>query len=98
MNEDFIEVVTEPLSIEQEFIIEQKIRDILECNDVDELKAIASVLLKQNSYQHHILASAVKKITKLEKTVSKLQTKITKLMKIKYPFFLTLQSLLAKNP
>ena len=96
MNEDFIEVVTDPPTIEQEFIIEQKIREVLDCDDIDELKAIASVLLKQNFYQVHVLSSAVKKIAKLEKRVSKLQSKITNLLKKKFNFFQPLKSILAQ--
>ena len=97
MNEDFIEVVTDPPTIEQEFVIEQKIREVLDCDDIDELKAIASVLLKQNFYQVHVLSSAVKKIAKLEKRVYKLQNKITNLLKKKFNFFQPLKLILART-
>ena len=97
MNEDFIEVVTDPPTIEQEFIIEQKIREVLDCDDINELKAIATVLLKQNFYQVHVLSSAVKKIAKLEKRVYKLQNKITNLLKKKFNFFQPLKLILART-
>tara|TARA_B100000927_G_C16352649_1_gene423923 strand:+ start:119 stop:415 length:297 start_codon:yes stop_codon:yes gene_type:complete len=97
MSKDFLEVITDPPTVEQEFAVEQKIREILDCNDLNELKAIASVLMKQNSYQGHVLTSAITKISKLENKVQQLQSRITKLMKLKHPCLSTLQFLLKKN-
>ena len=97
MSKDFLDVLTDAPSIEQEFAVEQKIREILDCTDIDEVKAIASVLMKQNSYQGHVLTSAITKISNLENKITTLQKRISKIMKLKHPCFLTLQALLKKN-
>jgi len=97
MNKDFLDILTQAPTMEQEFAVEQKIREILDCTDINEVKAIATVLMKQNSYQGHVLTSAITKISTLENKINKLQKRISNLMRLKHPCFLPLQALLGKN-
>ena len=95
---EVIKVITEPLSIEQELEIEIEIRRILANDNINELRALADLLMKQNACQSHVILCSLTKITELEHKIKTLQSRISKLLKTKLPLLLPLKSILNQNP
>ena len=95
---NIVKVVTQPLSIEAELEVEVEIRRILALEDRNELRALAALLMKQNACQSHVISQSLTKIVELEKRIKTLQARVTTLMKLKFPFFQPLKSILARNP
>tara|TARA_R100000329_G_C7529806_1_gene186889 strand:+ start:243 stop:536 length:294 start_codon:yes stop_codon:yes gene_type:complete len=94
---NIVKVVTEPLSIEQEFEVEQEIRRILALEDLNELRALSALLMKQNACQSHVILHSLTKITELERRIKTLQARVTTLIKAKFPLFQPLKSILDRN-
>mgnify|MGYP001458058153 CR=1 FL=1 len=92
-----VEVITEPLSVEAEFEVEQEIRRILALEDINELRALSALLMKQNACQSHVILHSLTKITQLERRIKTLQARVTTLMKAKFPLFQPLKSVLGRN-
>ena len=92
-----VEVITEPLSVEAEFEVEQEIRRILALEDINELRALSALLMKQNACQSHVILHSLTKITQLERRIKTLQERVTTLMKAKFPLFQPLKSVLGRN-
>ena len=95
---EVIKVITEPLSVEQELEVEIEIRRILANDNINELRALAALLMKQNACQSHVIMHSLTKITELERRIKTLQARVTTLMKAKFPLFQPLKSILARNP
>ena len=95
---EVIKVITEPLSVEQEFEVEQEIRRILALEDLNELRALSALLMKQNACQSHVILESLTKIHELECRIKTLQARVTKLMKLKFRFLQPLKSILNQNP
>ena len=95
---EVIKVITEPLSVEQEFEVEQEIRRILANDNINELRALAALLMKQNACQSHVILCSLTKITELEHRIKTLQARVTTLMRAKLPLFQPLKSILNRNP
>ena len=95
---EVIKVITEPLSVEQEFEVEQEIRRILALEDLNELRALSALLMKQNACQSHVILNCLTKITELEHRIKTLQARVTTLMRAKLPLFQPLKSILNRNP
>ena len=93
-----VEVITQPLSVEAEFEVEAEIRRILALEDLNELRALAALLMKQNACQSHVILEALERITQLEHKIKTLQSRISKLLKTRLPFLLPLKSILNRNP
>lgn len=93
-----VEVITQPLSVETEFEVESEIRRILALEDLNELRALAALLMKQNACQSHVISQSLTKVCELEKRIKTLQTRVTTLMKLKFRFFQPLKSILGRNP
>ena len=93
-----VEVITQPLSVEAEFEVEAEIRRILALEDLNELRALAALLMKQNACQSHVILNSLNKITELERRIKTLQARVTTLMKAKFPLFRFLKSIPARNP
>ena len=62
---EVIKVITEPLSVEQELEVEIEIRRILANDNINELRALAALLMKQNACQSHVILCSLTKITKM---------------------------------
>lgn len=95
---NIVEVITQPLSIEDELEVELEIRRILALEDLNELRALSALLMKQNACQSHVIMQSLIKVNELEKRIKTLQARVTKLMKLKFPLFQPLKSILARNP
>ena len=95
---EVIKVITEPLSMEEEFEIETEIRRILNLEDINELKILSALLMKQNACQAHVILQSIKKVNQLEQTIKKLQTRVARLLRIKFRLLQPLKSILARNP
>ncbi len=95
---NIVKVVTQPLTMEAELEVEVEIRRILALEDRNELRALAALLMKQNACQSHVILQSLTKIAELEKRIKTLQTRVTTLMKLKFPFFQPLKSILVRNP
>ena len=95
---EVIKVITEPLSMEEEFEIETEIRRILNLDDINELKILSALLMKQNACQAHVILQSIKKVNQLEQTIKKLQTRVARLLRIKFRLLQPLKSILARNP
>ena len=95
---EVIKVITEPLSVEQELEVEIEIRRILANDNINELRALSALLMKQNACQSHVILNCLTKITQLEHRIKTLQVRVTTLMKAKLPLFLPLKSILNRNP
>jgi len=93
-----VEVITQPLSVEAEFEVESEIRRILALEDLNELRALAALLMKQNACQSHVIMQSLIKVNELEKRIKTLQARVTTLMKLKFRFLQPLRSILARNP
>ena len=93
-----VEVITQPLTVEAEFEVEAEIRRILALDDLNELRALAALLMKQNACQSHVILNCLTKITQLEHRIKTLQARVTTLMKAKFPLFQPLKSILVRNP
>ena len=66
---NIVKVITQPLSVEQEFEIEAEIRRILALEDLNELRALSALLMKQNACQSHVIMQSLTKIAELEKRI-----------------------------
>ena len=95
---NIVKVITQPLSVEQEFEIEAEIRRILALEDLNELRALSSLLMKQNACQSNVIMQSLTKIAESERRIKTLQARVTTLMKLKFRFFQPLKSILARNP
>ena len=93
-----VKVITQPLSVEAEFEVEAEVRRILALEDLNELRALSALLMKQNACQSHVILNSLNKITELEKRIKTLQSRVTTLMKAKFPLFRFLKSIPARNP
>lgn len=93
-----VEVITQPLSVEAEFETEAEIRRILALEDLNELRALAALLMKQNACQSHVIMQSLIKVNELEKRIKTLQARVTTLMKLKFRFLQPLRSVLGRNP
>ena len=79
---EVIKVMTKPLSMEEEFEIETEIRRILNLEDINELKILSALLMKQNACQTHVILESVKKINQLESRIKTLQKRVARLLRI----------------
>ena len=95
---EVIKVITKPLPIEQELELELEIRRILANENLNELRALAALLMKQNACQSHVILESLTRITQLEFRIKTLQNRVTTLIKTKFPLFQPLKSILARNP
>ena len=95
---EVIKVMTKPLSMEEEFEIETEIRRILNLEDINELKILSALLMKQNACQAHVILQSIKKVNQLENTIKTLQKRVARLLRIKFRFLQPLKSILARNP
>lgn len=93
-----VKVITQPLSVESEFEVEAEVRRILALEDLNELRALSALLMKQNACQSHVILNSFNKITELERRIKTLQARVTTLMKAKFPLFRFLKSTPARNP
>ena len=84
--------------MEEEFEIETEIRRILNLDDINELKILSALLMKQNACQAHVILQSIKKVNQLEQTIKKLQTRVARLLRIKFRLLQPLKSILARNP
>lgn len=94
---NIVEVITQPLSMEDELEVELEIRRILALEDLNELRALSALLMKQNACQSHVIMQSLIKVNELEKRIKTLQARVTKLMKLKFPLFQPLKSILDRN-
>lgn len=95
---EVMKVISRPLPIEQELEVELEIRRILANDNLNELRALAALLMKQNACQSHVILESLTKITQLEQRIKTLQARVTTLIKAKFPLFQPLKSILARNP
>ena len=95
---EVIKVIAKPLPVEQELEVEIEVRRILSNDNLNELKALAALLFKQNACQSHVILESLTKITEQEYRIKTLQSRVTTLMKFKFPFLQPLKSILARNP
>ena len=95
---NIVKVITQPLSMEDELEVELEIRRILALEDLNELRALSALLMKQNACQSHVILCSLTKITELEHRIKTLQARVTTLMRAKLPLFQPLKSILNRNP
>ena len=95
---EVIKVISKPLPVEQELEVELEVRRILANENLNELRALAALLFKQNACQSHVILESLTKITQLEHRIKTLQNRVTTLIKTKFPLFQPLKSILARNP
>ena len=95
---EVIKVIAKPLPMEQELEIELEVRKILTNENLNELRALAALLMKQNACQSHVILECLTKITQLEQRIKTLQARVTTLIKAKLPLFQPLKSILNRNP
>ena len=95
---EVLKVIAKPLPVEQELEIELEVRRILTNDNINELKALAALLMKQNACQSHVILCSLTKITELEHRIKTLQARVTTLMRAKLPLFRPLKSILNRNP
>ena len=95
---EVIKVISKPLPVEQELEVELEVRRILANDNLNELRALAALLFKQNACQSHVILESLTKITQLECRVKTLQSRVSTLIKAKFPLFQPLKSILARNP
>ena len=95
---EVIKVISKPLPVEQELEIELEVRRILANDNLNELRALAALLFKQNACQSHVILESLTKITQLERRIKTLQSRVSTLMKAKFPLFQPLKSILNRNP
>ena len=95
---EVIKVISKPLPVEQELEVELEVRRILANDNLNELRALAALLMKQNACQSHVILECLTKITQLETRIKTLQARVSTLIKAKFPLFQPLKSILARNP
>ena len=94
---EVLKVIAKPLPMEQELEIELEVRRILTNDNLNELRALSALLFKQNACQSHVILESLTKISELERRIKTLQSRVTTLIKAKFPFFQPLKSILARN-
>lgn len=95
---EIVKVITNPLPMEEELEIELEVRRILALDDINELKILSALLMKQNACQAHVILESVKKVNQLESRIKTLQKRISRLLKSRLPLLLPLKSILARTP
>ena len=93
-----VKVITQPLSVEDELELEIEVRRILAVEDINELRILSALLIKQNACQSNVILNSLNKIAELERRIKTLQARVTTLMKAKFPLFRFLKSTPARNP
>ena len=94
---EIIKVISKPLPVEQELEIEIEVRKILANDNLNELRALSALLMKQNACQSHVILESLTKINQMEKRIKTLQSRISKLMKTRLPILLPLKSILNRS-
>ena len=94
---EIVKVITKPLPIEQELEVELEVRKILANDNLNELRALAALLMKQNTYQSHVILESLTRITELEVKIKTLQGRISNLLRLKFRFLQPLKSILART-
>ena len=95
---EVIRVISKPLPVETELEVELEVRRILANDNLNELRALSALLFKQNACQSHVILESLTKITELERRIKTLQSRVTTLIKAKFPLFRLLKSIPARNP
>ena len=95
---EIIKVISRPLPVEQELEIEIEVRRILANDNLNELRALAALLFKQNACQSHVILESLAKINQMEKRLKTLQARVVTLIKAKFPLFQPLKLILNRNP
>ena len=57
---EIIKVISKPLPVEQELEVELEVRRILANDNLNELRALAALLFKQNACQSHVILESLK--------------------------------------
>ena len=94
---EIVKVITKPLPIEQELEVELEVRKILANDNLNELRALAALLMKQNTYQSHVILESLTRITELEVKIKTLQGRISNLLRLKFRFLQPLKSILSRT-
>ena len=94
---EIIKVISKPLPVEQELEIEIEVRRILANDNLNELRALAALLMKQNACQSHVILESLTRINQMEKRIKTLQARVTALIKSKFPLFQPLKLILNRN-
>ena len=78
---NFFSVLIDPLPIEVQLSTELKIRDIENCQDIEQLKDYAAAVTRQNANHDYILGAALGKIVELEEQIHFRPSNIRKFLK-----------------
>ena len=71
MDKSFISVLIEPIPVEKKLATEVKIRDIIDCTDIEILKNYTIKLLQHNVNHDYVLTHALVRILEMEDEMNK---------------------------
>ena len=89
-NDSFIRFISTPLPMETQLAVEVRCREVMDCNDIDKLKAFCIDMMKNHARTEIVLSNAMMRMLELEAMLAVLQTKPVK-NKLFYKFRLFIE-------
>ena len=91
-NDSFIRFISTPLPMETQLAVEMRCREVMDCDDIDKLKAFCIDMMKNHARTEIVLSNAMMRMLELEAMVALLQTKPIK-NKLFYKFRLFIEKI-----
>ena len=73
-NDSFIRFISTPLPMETQLAVELRCREVMDCNDIDKLKAFCIDMMKNHARTEIVLSNAMMRMLELEAMLAVLQT------------------------
>ena len=73
-NDGFIRMISTPLPMETQLAVEMRCREVMDCDDLDKLKAFCIDMMKNHARSELVLSNAVMRMLELEAKLAVLQT------------------------
>jgi len=71
----FIRFISTPLPMETQLAVEVRCREVMDCDDIDKLKAFCIDMMKNHARTEVVLSNAMMRMLELEAHLAVLQTK-----------------------
>ena len=73
-SDSFIRFISTPLPMETQLAVEMRCREVMECDDIDKLKAFCTDMMKNHARTEIVLSNAMMRMLELEAMLAVLQT------------------------
>ena len=86
-DDGFIRMISTALPMETQLAVELRCREVMDCDDIDKLKAFCIDMMKNHARSELVLSKAMMKVIELEATLAVIKTptkKITGISKVRW--------------